>query len=91
MKAFLVEQKLVLAERKSQANSMSPVQWPAMASICLALTPFVSAVPSSKDNVVTSVNFSDTGLLMYSLGRLNLFLQLELGRACKHFKLVCCA
>uniref|UniRef100_A0A8C0AQC3 Lysine-specific demethylase n=1 Tax=Buteo japonicus TaxID=224669 RepID=A0A8C0AQC3_9AVES len=30
MKAFLVEQKLVLAERKSQANSMSPVQWPAM-------------------------------------------------------------
>ncbi|KAM6136095.1 lysine-specific demethylase 3A isoform 2-T2 [Phoenicopterus ruber ruber] len=30
MKAFLVEQKLVLAERKSQASSMSPVQWPAM-------------------------------------------------------------
>ncbi|XP_054060265.1 lysine-specific demethylase 3A isoform X1 [Rissa tridactyla] len=30
MKVFLVEQKLVLAERKYQAGSMSPVQWPAM-------------------------------------------------------------
>ncbi|KAM6269577.1 lysine-specific demethylase 3A isoform 2-T2 [Porphyrio hochstetteri] len=30
MKVFLVEQKLVLAERRSQASSMSPVQWPAM-------------------------------------------------------------
>ncbi|KAM4673542.1 lysine-specific demethylase 3A isoform 2-T3 [Amazona ochrocephala] len=30
MKAFLVEQKLVLAERKSHASSVSPVQWPAM-------------------------------------------------------------
>ncbi|KAK2539095.1 hypothetical protein Q9233_001797 [Columba guinea] len=36
MKAFLVEQKLVLAERRSQDNPMSPVQWPAMASIGLA-------------------------------------------------------
>ncbi|KAM9580262.1 lysine-specific demethylase 3A isoform 2-T4 [Guaruba guarouba] len=30
MRAFLVEQKLVLAERKSHASSVSPVQWPAM-------------------------------------------------------------
>ncbi|XP_074760414.1 lysine-specific demethylase 3A isoform X2 [Athene noctua] len=30
MKVFLVEQKLVLAERKTQASSMSSVQWPAM-------------------------------------------------------------
>ncbi|XP_062480278.1 lysine-specific demethylase 3A isoform X2 [Pezoporus occidentalis] len=30
MRAFLVEQKLVLAERKSHAGSVSPVQWPAM-------------------------------------------------------------
>uniref|UniRef100_A0A8C4V5B2 Lysine-specific demethylase n=1 Tax=Falco tinnunculus TaxID=100819 RepID=A0A8C4V5B2_FALTI len=30
MKVFLVEQKLVLAERKSQASSMPSVQWPAM-------------------------------------------------------------
>ncbi|XP_025889893.1 lysine-specific demethylase 3A isoform X1 [Nothoprocta perdicaria] len=30
MKAFLVEQKLVLAERRSHASAMSPVQWPAM-------------------------------------------------------------
>lgn len=34
MIAFLVEQKLVLAERKTQ--SMPPVQWPAMASALLA-------------------------------------------------------
>ncbi|EMP32189.1 Lysine-specific demethylase 3A [Chelonia mydas] len=30
MRGFLVEQKLVLAERKSQANSTDTVQWPAM-------------------------------------------------------------
>ncbi|XP_073198969.1 lysine-specific demethylase 3A isoform X3 [Lepidochelys kempii] len=30
MRGFLVEQKLVLAERKSEANSTDTVQWPAM-------------------------------------------------------------
>ncbi|XP_042668660.1 lysine-specific demethylase 3A isoform X2 [Centrocercus urophasianus] len=30
MKVFLVEQKLVLAERRSHGGSISPVQWPAM-------------------------------------------------------------
>ncbi|XP_009873526.1 PREDICTED: lysine-specific demethylase 3A-like, partial [Apaloderma vittatum] len=30
MKVFLVEQKLVLAERKTSGNSVPPVQWPAM-------------------------------------------------------------
>lgn len=30
MKAFLVEQKLVLAERKTQGSSITPIQWPAM-------------------------------------------------------------
>lgn len=60
MRVFLVEQKLVLAERKSHAGSVSPVQWPAMASIH-----FGFAVPPSENSVVMSVNFSSIASLLY--------------------------
>lgn len=66
MIAFLVEQKLVLAERKTQ--SMPPVQWPAMASTLLA---WVTLVLQFRlwDSVVTSVNFSSAASLLGALGR----------------------